>query len=66
MNIITENFKFNTEYIAEHTLSDDLIAGALSKTDYIKTDSEIFVELPDYQEYYVSQFGAIISLKRKT
>ena len=62
----TDGFNFNIEYIKEHTLDSEIVKDALSRSEYIPSDTEIFVEHPYRKEYYGSQYGAVISLKRKT
>ena len=60
-----ENFKFNVDYIEANTLDDAIVKDALSKSEYIPKNTEIFVEHPYRKRYYVSQYGAVISLKGK-
>lgn len=58
------NLKFiwNYERIIQHKLADEV----LEKAGIEKLEpSEIFVEHPTHEGYYVSQFGRVVSLKRK-
>lgn len=60
---MTNLLKWNMEYITTHRLADIVLAAAgIEKKD----KSEIFVEHPEYKDYYVSQYGRAISLKRNT
>lgn len=60
---MTNVLKWNLEYIAIHRLADSVLASAgIEKLD----DTEIFVEHPEYESYYISQYGRAISLKRNT
>ena len=61
----TDNFKFNIDYIKEHTLDSEIVKDALSRSEYIPCDDEIFIEHPYRKDYYGSQYGAVISLKGK-
>lgn len=55
------NFKWNFNYIAINTLSDEI----LEKYRIKKINpEEIFVKHPVYWSYFVSQFGRVISMKR--
>lgn len=56
------NLKWNIDYIIQHKLDDSVLENAgIEKHD----PTEIFVEHPEHEGYYVSQFGRAISLKRK-
>ena len=58
------NLKFNWNYerIIQHKLADEVLEEAeIEKLE----PSEIFVEHPEAEGYYVSQFGRVVSLKRK-
>lgn len=56
------NFTWNYEYIIQHKLDDSVLENAgIEKLE----PSEIFVEHPEYEGYYISQFGRAVSLKRK-
>jgi hypothetical protein len=58
-----KNFKWNIDHIIQHRLSDEVLEqGNIEKLD----DTEIFVEHPDHKDYYVSQYGRVVSLKRKS
>lgn len=52
---------WNKEYILTHTLSQEEVdeAGAT-----LLEPDEIFVEIPGYRDYYISQYGQCISLRR--
>jgi hypothetical protein len=54
--------KWNQEHIIQHRLAEDVLAEAqIEKLD----PTEIFVEHPKHEGYYVSQYGRVVSLKRK-
>ena len=55
------NFTWNYEYIIQHRLDESVIENAGIEL----RPSEIFVEHPEHEGYYISQFGRCISLKRK-
>ena len=40
----TDGFNFNIEYIKEHTLDSEIVKDALSRSEYIPSDTEIFVD----------------------
>lgn len=54
-------FTWNYEYIIQHRLDESVIENAGIEL----RPSEIFVEHPEHEGYYISQFGRCISLKRK-
>lgn len=55
------NFIWNYEYIIQNKLDESVLEGAgIEKLDAAET----FIKHPDYEEYYVSQYGRGISLKR--
>lgn len=56
------NFIWNCDYIAEHTLYNKIITDAGIK---LIAEDEIFVEHQNYERYYVSQYGRVISMKNK-
>ena len=57
-----EKFIWNYERIIQHKLADEVLEEAgIEKLE----PSEIFVEHPEAEGYYVSQFGRVVSLKRK-
>ena len=57
-----EKFIWNYEKIIQHKLADEVLEEAgIEKLE----PSEIFVEHPEAEGYYVSQFGRVVSLKRK-
>lgn len=57
-----QKFTWNYEYIIQNQLADEVLESAeIEKLE----PSEIFVEHPQAQGYYVSQFGRVVSLKRK-
>lgn len=54
--------KWNQEHIIQHRLAEEVLSAAqIEKLD----PSEIFVEHPDYEGYYVSQYSRTVSLKHK-
>lgn len=56
-------WKWNREYIISNTLSDDMIREM--GEDFRKlAEDEIFVRHPYYYDYYISQYGRCISLKK--
>lgn len=58
--ILNEKIHWNIEWIIAHKLDENL----LEKSDIPKLhNDEIFVEHPEYPEYFVSQYGRIVSLK---
>lgn len=65
MKKITDKFNFNKEYIEGHILDSEIVQDALTRAEYEAGETEIFVEHPRSPKYYVSQYGAIISLKKK-
>lgn len=64
MNILSNNKKkhcaWNREWILTHTLDKELIEEA--EINLLEPD-EIFVEVPGYPSYYISQYGQAVSLK---
>lgn len=55
-------FNWNKEHIIQHKLADEVLEEAgIERLE----PSEIFVEHPEAEGYYVSQFGRVVSLKRK-
>lgn len=57
-----EKFIWNYERIIQHKLADEVLEEAgIEKLE----PSEIFVEHPEHEGYYISQFGRAVSLKRK-
>ena len=57
---ITEKIHWNIEWIISHTLEESRLEKAgISKLH----NDEIFVRYPDYPDYWVSQYGRIISTK---
>lgn len=57
---ITEKIHWNIEWIISHTLDEN----RLEKAGISKLHSdEIFVQYPKYKDYFVSQYGRIISTK---
>lgn len=62
MTNITTKFKWNQEHIIQYRLADEVLTEAeIEKLE----PSEIFIEHPTYKGYYVSQYGRVVSLKRK-
>lgn len=57
-----ENLKFRQEYVNENTLSSVFVNIALVKSQMQEIKDEIFVRHPDYENYYISQFGRVISM----
>lgn len=61
MTNLFNQFKWNKEYIVSHKLDESYLEDA----DTVKMDEkEVFVAHPAYKDYYVSQYGRAISLKR--
>ena len=59
-HILNDKIHWNIEWIISHKLDEKL----LEKADISKLhNDEIFVEHPEYPEYFVSQYGRIVSLK---
>lgn len=59
---LTKNFKWNKEYILQNTLDEKMLEDAgIEKLD----DTEVFIEHPTSKQYYISEYGRIITLKRK-
>ena len=56
----TENFKWNYDYIIQNKLDDEVLTEAGIELE----PSEVFVEHPEHEKYYVSQYGRAVSLKR--
>ncbi len=54
------NFKWNYDYIIQHRLDESVLENAGIELK----PSEIFVEHPEHEKYYISQFGRGVSLKR--
>lgn len=63
LNNNRSNLKWNREWLITHTLDRELIDDAEIE---LLESNEIFIEVPGYPHYYVSQFGRAISLKRNT
>lgn len=58
--VINEKLHWNIEWIIAHTLDENL----LEKADISRLhNDEIFVQHPNYVDYYVSQYGRVISTK---
>ena len=58
--VINEKLHWNIEWIIAHTLDENL----LEKADISKLhNDEIFVQHPNYVDYFVSQYGRVISRK---
>lgn len=58
--VINEKLHWNIEWIISHTLEESRLEKAgISKLH----NDEIFVRYPDYPDYWVSQYGRIISTK---
>lgn len=58
---ITKNFRWNCDNIIQSKLDDNVLTEAgIEKLE----PSEIFVEHPEHEGYFVSQFGRAVSLKR--
>lgn len=52
-------FKWNREYILQNRLNDEIL-----ERDGIKRNrGEVFIEIPQHKDYYISQYGRAISLK---
>ena len=61
MTNIVKQFKWNNDWIIQHKLDDEVLEEiGIEKLD----KNEIFVEHPEYRDYYISQYGQAISLKR--
>ena len=56
------NFIWNCDYIAEHILDSKIVGDAGIE---LIAEDEIFVEHQNYECYYVSQYGRVISMKHK-
>lgn len=57
-----EKFTWNYEYIIQNQLAEEILESAeIEKLEH----TEIFVEHPEHEGYYISQFGRVVSLKRK-
>lgn len=55
-------FKWNTDYIIKNKLDDDFLKQNKIEKSF---PTEIFVCHPIYKDYYVSQIGRVISIKRQ-
>lgn len=55
-------FNFRQDYIENNLLSEDFKNIALLKGQMKEIENEIFVRHPDYENYYISQFGRVISM----
>lgn len=55
-----KQFKYNWKYIVENMLDDETIAAAGVE---LLDETEIFVKHPDFNDYYGSQWGRVISIK---
>lgn len=55
-------FIWNSDYIAQHTLNNHIITDS---GIMLLNEDEIFVEHQDFSKYFISQYGRVISLKRK-
>lgn len=63
---IIETFNCNVEYIIENQIDEDVLRWALQRENqYLVEDDEIFVQYPDWDGYYGSNYGRLISTKRK-
>lgn len=59
-------FNCNWEYIVENQVPEDVLRWALQReNEYLIADDEVFVQYPDYAGYYCSNYGRLISTKRK-
>jgi hypothetical protein len=62
-NNLSKNFKWNLPHIIQNRLPEEILDQSnIEKLD----DAELFVEHPNCKDYYVSQYGRVISLKRKS
>lgn len=59
---MNNNFIWNSEYIAQHTLDSHIITDS---GIMLLNEDETFVEHQDFSGYFFSQYGRAISLKRK-
>lgn len=60
-HILNDKIHWNIEWIISNKLDENLLEKA--NIQKVRND-EIFVEHPEYPDYYVSQYGRIVSLKR--
>ena len=60
-HILNDKIHWNIEWIISNKLDENLLEKA--NIQKVRND-EIFVEHPEYPEYFVSQYGRIVSLKR--
>lgn len=63
---IIKTFNYNVEYIIQNQIDEDVLRRALQRENqHLVEDDEIFVQYPDWEGYYCSNYGRLISLKRK-
>lgn len=60
--MVNTNFKFRQDFIKENILSDIFLQKALDRDGQTLSTGEIFVRHPDFENYYVSNYGRIISI----
>ena len=65
-NEIIKTFNYNVEYIIQNQIDEDVLRWALQRENqYLVEDDEIFVQYPDWEGYYCSNYGRLISTKGK-
>lgn len=63
---IFDTFRYNQQYLIDNQIPEDVLRWALQRAnEYLVADDEIFVQYPDYPEYFCSNYGRCISLKAK-
>lgn len=62
---IIDMFKYNVEYIIENQIPEDILRWVLQRQKKYLKEDEIFVKYPDWEGYYGSNYGRLISTKEK-
>ena len=63
---IFDTFHYNQQYLIDNQIPEDVLRWALQRAnEYLVADDEIFVQYPDYPDYFCSNYGRCISLKAK-
>ena len=63
---ILDTFRYNQQYLIDNQIPEDVLRWALQRAnEYLVADDEIFVQYPDFSEYFCSNYGRCITVKAK-
>ena len=63
---VRKTFNYNEEYIIANQINEEVLGEVLQTTGQtLLENDEIFVMYPDYNRYYVSNYGRVISFCKK-